>query len=44
MNIKAVNITFHVSDFLEAVSFYENILGTAQDVSVRGKALWKVTG
>ena len=27
MNIKTVNITFHVSDFLEAVSFYENVLG-----------------
>jgi len=27
VNIKTVNITFHVSDFLEAVSFYENILG-----------------
>lgn len=27
MNIKTVNITFHVSDFKEAVSFYENILG-----------------
>jgi len=27
VNIKTVNITFHVSDFLEAVSFYENVLG-----------------
>ena len=27
MNIRTVNITFHVSDFLEAVSFYENVLG-----------------
>lgn len=27
MNIKTVNITFHVSDFQQAVSFYENILG-----------------
>ena len=27
MNIKKVNITFHVSDFQQAVSFYENILG-----------------
>ena len=27
MNIKTVNITFRVSNFQEAVSFYENILG-----------------
>ena len=27
MNIKTVNITFHVLDFPRAVSFYENILG-----------------
>jgi predicted enzyme related to lactoylglutathione lyase len=27
LNIKTVNITFHVSDFQQAVSFYENILG-----------------
>jgi catechol 2,3-dioxygenase-like lactoylglutathione lyase family enzyme len=27
VNIKTVNITFHVSDFKEAVSFYENVLG-----------------
>jgi len=27
VNIKTVNITFHVSNFLEAVSFYENVLG-----------------
>ena len=27
MNIRTVNITFHVSDFLEAVCFYENVLG-----------------
>jgi len=27
LNIKTVNITFHVSDFHEAVSFYENVLG-----------------
>jgi predicted enzyme related to lactoylglutathione lyase len=26
VNIKTVNITFHVSDFKEAVSFYENVL------------------
>ncbi len=27
LNIKTVNITFRVSDFLGSVSFYENILG-----------------
>ena len=27
LNIKTVNLTFHVSNFPEAVSFYENILG-----------------
>jgi predicted enzyme related to lactoylglutathione lyase len=27
VNIRTVNLTFHVSDFLEAVSFYENVLG-----------------
>jgi predicted enzyme related to lactoylglutathione lyase len=27
LNIKAVNITFYVSDFLQAVSFYENTVG-----------------
>jgi catechol 2,3-dioxygenase-like lactoylglutathione lyase family enzyme len=27
LNIRTVNITFHVSDFKEAVSFYENVLG-----------------
>jgi predicted enzyme related to lactoylglutathione lyase len=27
LNIKTVNITFHVSDFQRAVSFYENTLG-----------------
>jgi len=27
LNIKTVNLTFHVSDFEEAVSFYENVLG-----------------
>jgi predicted enzyme related to lactoylglutathione lyase len=27
LNIKTVNITFHVSDFQQAISFYENILG-----------------
>ena len=27
MNIKTVNITLHVSDFQEAVTFYENTLG-----------------
>jgi len=34
VNIKIVNITFHVSDFLEAVSFYENIL------SLQKKSQW----
>jgi len=27
LNIKTVNITFHVLDFQRAVSFYENVLG-----------------
>jgi len=27
LNIKTVNITFHVSDFRQAVSFYENTVG-----------------
>ena len=27
LNIKTVNITFRVSDFQQAVSFYENVLG-----------------
>jgi len=26
LNIKTVNITFHVSDFQESVAFYENVL------------------
>jgi catechol 2,3-dioxygenase-like lactoylglutathione lyase family enzyme len=34
LNIKTVNMTFHVSDFSEAVSFYENILG------LRKKSQW----
>lgn len=34
LNIKSVNITFHVSNFQEAVSFYENILGLPK------KTLW----
>jgi predicted enzyme related to lactoylglutathione lyase len=35
MNIKTVNMTFHVSDFKEAVSFYENVLG------LQKKSLWR---
>jgi lactoylglutathione lyase len=27
MDIKTVNMTFHVSDFSNAVAFYENVLG-----------------
>jgi catechol 2,3-dioxygenase-like lactoylglutathione lyase family enzyme len=27
VNIKTVNVTFHVSDLPETVSFYENVLG-----------------
>jgi len=34
LNIKTANITFHVSDFSEAVSFYENVLG------LRKKSQW----
>ena len=34
MNIKTINITFHVSNFQEAVSFCENILG------LQKKAQW----
>ena len=30
MNIKTVNITFRVSNFREAVAFYENILGLSK--------------
>lgn len=44
MNIKTVNITFHVSDFLEAVSFYENILGLQKKSQWHNYAVFDLCG
>ncbi len=44
MNIKTVNITFHVSDFPEAVSFYENILGLQKKSQWHNYAVFDLCG
>jgi len=44
LNIKTVNITFHVSDFSEAVSFYENILGLQKKVQWPNYAVFDLCG
>lgn len=44
MKIKTVNITFHVSDFLEAVSFYENILGLPKKSQWHNYAVFDLCG
>ena len=44
LNIKTVNITFHVSDFSEAVSFYENILGLQKKSQWHNYAVFDLCG
>jgi len=44
LNIKSVNITFHVSDFQEAVSFYENVLGLHKRTQWPTYAVFDVCG
>ena len=44
MNIKTVNITFRVSDFLGAVSFYENILGLPKKSQWHNYAVFDLCG
>ncbi len=44
MNIKTVNITLHVSDFSEAVSFYENILGLQKKSQWHNYAVFDLCG
>ena len=44
MNIKTVNITFLVSDFQEAVSFYENILGLQKKSQWHNYAVFDLCG
>ena len=44
MNIKTVNITFHVSNFPEAVSFYENILGLQKKSQWHNYAVFDLCG
>jgi len=44
LNIKTVNITFHVSDLLEAVSFYENILGLQKKSQWHNYAVFDLCG
>jgi len=44
MNVKTVNITFRVSDFWEAVSFYENIIGLQKKVQWPTYAVFDLCG
>jgi len=44
VNIKTVNITFHVSDFSVAVSFYENILGLPKKSQWHNYAVFDLCG
>jgi len=44
LNIKTVNITFHVSDFLEAVSFYEKILDLQKKSQWHNYAVFDLCG
>lgn len=44
MNIKAVNMTFHVSDFPKAVSFYEDILGLPRQSQWPNYAVFDLCG
>jgi len=44
LNIKTVNLTFHVSNFLEAVSFYEKILGLQKKAQWTNYAVFDLCG
>lgn len=44
MNLKTVNMTFRVSDFQEAVSFYENILGLPKKSQWHNYAVFDLCG
>jgi lactoylglutathione lyase len=44
VNIKTVNITLHVSDFLKAVVFYENILGLQKKAQWLNYAVFDLCG
>jgi len=44
LNIKTVNITFRVSDFKEAVSFYESVLGLQKKVQWPTYAVFDLCG
>jgi catechol 2,3-dioxygenase-like lactoylglutathione lyase family enzyme len=44
MNIKTVNMTFHVSNFAKAVSFYENILGLKKKSQWHNYAVFDLCG
>lgn len=44
MNIKTINITFRVSNFKEAVSFYENILGLQKKTQSSTYAVFDLCG
>jgi len=44
LNIKTVNITFHVSDFHQSVSFYENILGLQKKTEWANYAVFDLCG
>jgi catechol 2,3-dioxygenase-like lactoylglutathione lyase family enzyme len=44
LNIKTVNVTFRVSDFQEAVSFYENVLGLQKKSQWHNYAVFDLCG
>ena len=44
MNIKTVNITFRVSNFREAIDFYENILGLPKKSQWHNYAVFDLCG
>ena len=44
MNIKTVNITFRVSNFPEAIDFYENILGLPKKSQWHNYAVFDLCG
>jgi predicted enzyme related to lactoylglutathione lyase len=44
LNIKTVNMTFRVSDFAEAVSFYENIIGLKKKSQWHNYAVFDLCG
>jgi len=44
LNIKTVNITFHVLDFHQSVSFYENILGLQKKAEWANYAVFDLCG